>query len=167
MRKIVERVPPYKSIHWKDAADYFDLSVIDPRHLQLRDDDSFTPIYYLSWFRNFNEFRVSSEEFLEHWKETIRRELPQSPWLLNANFYFMSLWFRAKYRLTNENKRNPIQAATKDDRALILLLENPALTDEEIAAMTKTTLKTMKGWVCYQFARREMRRFAQQNRNDS
>lgn len=149
-------------------AEDYDLPVEDPRHRIVRDERIVEDLYYLSWFRNFNEFRVTYEEFRQHWYETIVRELPNASWLLkSASREFVIIWLKAKYRQSNEHALYPIPKETKEDRAVILILEDPTLTDEMIQKMTKATTKSMQRWGTFKYARREMRLIAERLRNES
>jgi Transcriptional cell cycle regulator TrcR len=147
------------------SVELFELPIEDRRHQQLRDDawiggPFFEGRYYLGWFRRTNEFRHNHEEFDEDIAQTIRDQLPQSSWIAESSYRveFLLKWLKHKYRESDEGRRYPIPKQTREERAIVLLLENPELTDDEIRQIIGTTEKTIERWASYKLARRERNR---------
>jgi hypothetical protein len=150
------------------SAERFDLPLEDPKHRQLRDDAWIggpcnEAMYYLGWLQGRNPYDEGFDAFLEKLKSTFQELFPQSPWLhdstYSANFFL--IWIKAKYRESHEGKRFPIRRPPqpKNEKAVILLMENPALTDEDIRRQLNTTEKQMQRWTDYKLARTELTRY--------
>gem|GEM_PF-6770889 len=144
------------------SADIFDLPIDDPRHRQLRDDawiggPMFECCYYLGWYRKTNEYRCSQEEFERHLSKFLVERLSKAArlhkWLGDR---ISIIWLKAKYRMSNEGERYPIKKETKEERAIVLMLDNPMRKDVEIRRFVGTSEKTMRRWGWYRLMRREL-----------
>lgn len=149
-------------------AEHYELPLEDWRHLQLRDDGwiggpEIEAAYYLSWLKGYNAFDQSYEQQSEALRDLLRQELPQSIWLAKTRYLpqFFLIWVKAKYRLSTDGQRFPIRKPSrpKEDKAIILLMENPSLTDEDIRQELNTTEKAMQRWSDYKTARVERTRY--------
>ena len=150
------------------AAEYYELPLEDPRHLMIRDDGwlggpDTEAIYYLSWMKGYNAYDQSFEQNGEALRDLLRQELPQSTWLTKTRYLatFFLIWAKAEYRLSTDGQRFPIPkpSRAKEDKAIILLMENPSLTDEQIRQELNTTEKAMQRWSDYKTARIEKTRY--------
>jgi hypothetical protein len=148
-----------RSIH----AEQFDLPIDDPRHLQLRDDAwiwSGEWMYYWSWLEKENYFDLPSSTVWEQFSSYLATAFPKSAWLAQARSQheLFATWAKARYRESDEGQRYPIRKATKEERAIVQLIDHPELTDEQIRVRINATEKTMKRWSSYNLARIEQKR---------
>ena len=144
------------------TADIFDLPIDDPRHRQLRDDawiggPNFECRYYLGWYRKTNEYRCSQEQFNRQLSKFLVERLPNAvrlhKWMGDR---IAILWLKAQYRTSREGQRYPIKKETKEERAIVLMLDNPTRKDDEIRGIVGTSEKSMRRWGWYRLMRREL-----------
>ena len=150
-----------------ETAELFELPIDDPRHRQLRDDawfggSVFEGTYFLGKFLGTNEFCFTFDVNRQHLQECLRAHLPHVEWLLNARCFHeaMVLWLKHKYRQSKEHIQFPIPNPTKEQQAIVRVIEDPKIGDDEIRIELRCTEKTMKRWSSFQYFRIEQKRLA-------
>jgi hypothetical protein len=116
--------------------------------------------YYWSWLEKKNYFDVPFREAWDQFSCYLSAKFPHVPWLAQSRSRetFFKIWAKTQYRESEEGRRYPIREATKEERAIVLLLDHPELTDEQIRVRVNATEKTMKRWSNYGLARIEQKR---------
>jgi hypothetical protein len=149
------------------SARHYELPIEHEAHRRLRDDawiggPFFVARYYLGKFIGANLMDARQEFFDEQLNRCAAENLPKCPWLKDSHCYYeaMNTWLQHRYRQFDENQRYPIREATRDERAVVLILESPELTDDEIRIQLNTTAKQVQRLTLFHYVRREQRRLA-------
>jgi len=100
--------------------------------------------YYLSRLTNSDQFSLWSDEFIANVKEFVLAEtkegavtIPFEPWTIDC----MEPLFRQAFEKTMSSIA---RKQTKQDRAVVMLLNHPEWSDEQIAEAVPTTLKQLQ-----------------------
>lgn len=114
--------------------------------------------YFLSWATGVNEFRRRQEEFEADYQAYIVNAWPESQMFLKSSYWrrFFLVLLRHQYRDRKVGVAHPIQSEAKEDRALRLLMSNPAMSHAELAKALKTTEKQLLRMSSFQLAFREL-----------
>jgi hypothetical protein len=146
-----------------NIAAHFDEDPSSRNHLLLRETawmggEFVEARYLLSWATGVNEFRRSHEEFEAEYQAFVINTWPESQMFLKSRywrkFFLVLLWHQ--YRESKIGVANPIQSEAKEDRALRMLMTNPAMSHAELAKALKTTEKQLQRMSSFQLAYREL-----------
>lgn len=150
-----------------ELAGVFELPGENPRHEDLRNfgwhgGPFVEGAYFLGKFLGTNEFCFTTDLYYQHLQECLRTHLPHIKWLLDSRCFHeaMIFWLKHKYRQSKEQVRFPIADATKEEHAIICVVEDPNTGDDQIQSELRCTEKTMKRWSSFQLFRIEQRRLA-------
>ncbi|MFN0021284.1 MAG: hypothetical protein ACKVP0_23795 [Pirellulaceae bacterium] len=149
------------------SANLFALPIENPKHLQFRDDawlggPFFVGRYYLGKFLNTNEYLYGQDEYDAHVRQCLNSRLPMADWLSKSSYLheFMTTWLKHQYRKTEENQRFPIPDESKEELAIVRIMEVPDVSDEDICRELRCTEKTINRWTDYNLFRREQKRLS-------
>ncbi|MCE9525557.1 MAG: hypothetical protein K8R36_05835, partial [Planctomycetales bacterium] len=70
------------------------------------------------------------------------------------------VWLKHQYRKTEEHRQFPIPVETKQERAIVRIMESPDVSDEVICRELECTAKTMTRWTDYNLFRIEQKRLS-------
>ena len=118
-------------------------------------------VYYFSMLTKKDCFNLDIPEL----QQVIRNYIAQHFGKENAKYIYMTYWaeFILPYLKKECYQLYELDASlkfSKEERAFLLLLENPTWDDEKIRVELKTTEKAMKRWSQYNAIRIMMRRNA-------
>jgi hypothetical protein len=149
----------------KTSADIFSLPIENPKHLEFRDDawiggPFVVGRYYLGKFLRTNEFLYDQAEYDAHLKHCLASDLPQADWIARSSYLheFMIIWLKHQYRKTVEHTNFPIAMETKEERAIVRVMESPDISDEQIYREFRCTQNSSKRWTTYNLLRQEQNR---------
>ena len=151
----------------ENLAEAFDLPDDNPDHEGIRNfgwhgGPNVEGRYFLGKLLGSNEFRFTHELYDEHLRECLKSHLSQAKWLLDSRCFqeVMTCWLIHQYRQGKQQRRFPIVDATKEEEAIVRVLEVPNTSDDQIQSELDCTEQTMKRWSSFQLLRIEQRRLA-------
>jgi hypothetical protein len=115
---------------------------------------SFTCRYYLSILNGHDYFDATGDEFMTAVQEyVLSYTCPEAIQFCVSEYHLMFLepFLRQQWELA-EGNTNP-KKLSREERALILLVNNPDWTDKKIREVIGTTVKQMKRWSNFNAAR--------------
>ncbi len=140
-------------------SEYLALLKNSPQHRQLREElwlggDEHACRYYLSIILGCDFFAVPSDEFLKAVQEyVVAKTCPKAIQFCCTlgHFQFVMPFLKREWELAEgvADERH----VGKEEHAMILMVEHPDWTDEQVRGAVKTTAKQMKRWARFNEAR--------------
>jgi hypothetical protein len=147
-------------MHGKNIfSEYLALPKDHPKHRQLREElwlggEEHACRYYLSIILGCDFYAVSNDEFLKAVQDyVIATTCPEAiQFCCTRLHYGFVMKFLKRQCEIGEGESGQCRIS-KEDQGMILLLQHPVWTDEQIRAAVKTTDKQMKRWSSFNYAR--------------
>lgn len=140
-------------------SEYLALPKDSPQHRQLRDElclggEEHACRYYLSIVLGRDFFAVSNDEFLKAVQEyVVAKTCPEAIQFCCTRGHFQFVMPFLKRDWENAAGTADQRHIGKEERGMILLIDHPDWTDEQIRVAVKTTDMQMKRWGSFNAAR--------------
>ena len=139
-------------------SEYLALPKDHPKHRQFREElwlggEEHACRYYLSIILGRDFYAVSNDEFLKAVQEyMVARTCPEAIQFCCTRLHYRFVMPLLKWEWETAEGISDRRIG-KEEQGMILLVQHPEWTDEQIRAAVKTTAKQMKRWSSFNYAR--------------